>query len=667
MSFLLPAALALALLIAAPLLAHAFFRGPLRPLWFPAAHFVPGAVSTTQKTSRLEDRLLLSLRILLLLGLALLAASPFVRCSRLALARTDGASVALALVVDDSGSMRVRDDSGPRFEQARRAALELLESAQPGDAFSLIAAGAPARLLVPLTTDSGSVRRALEELTVSDRPTELSTALRLARATLTNSSHSQQSILALSDFAEAHEWSAEELHLVSAPLTQLRQTFENCTLSGGQQQGSSIQVELACTAHSSLKNRRLEIYTATPAQLSPSPQGAPLTSIPATEGQLRLTLPEGHPPGPFVAKLSPAPDSDALAEDDLLEILRVDERPRIGIRADAETAGTQTSGQTVIELGLTALQKDVHVEVLTLLPDTEQAITRYSALILDDPPGLTPETQETLEAWIKNGGVALLLLGPHSQRAPLSAGFWPFTRTSPHYVPQDSPGVAPGTGRTLGEAWDSWTDIQASARASLDLPPEARPLLTWTDGAPFLSEHTLGQGLALVLSLPASVDESDLALRPAFLALLQKIIQESESRRGRLATEVGQAWKLPAPARVQGPAGEIPLRQEEEGSSWLEPALAGRYEIHLPGGTQTRWATRPVSESLTQPPAELPGVSGPQTALASAAPVPLTRPLALFVLVLSALELFFRFRKRQKAAVEASGSPLGPSSTIPSA
>ncbi len=61
--------------------------------------------------------------------LALLGATPFVRCSRLSLQRSGGASVAMAIVVDDSMSMRALSNSRSRFDQAREGARDLLASA----------------------------------------------------------------------------------------------------------------------------------------------------------------------------------------------------------------------------------------------------------------------------------------------------------------------------------------------------------------------------------------------------------------------------------------------------------------------------------------------------------------------------------------------------------
>ena len=130
MSFVTLLALGLSLLVAAPTLAHLLRRGRATEQAFPPAGLVPVTRATARERSRLEDRGLLLLRALMIL------------CLRVALGRSGGASVAIAIIVDDSASMRTRLPGGKtRFVRAIEAARELLASAREGDAVALIQAG----------------------------------------------------------------------------------------------------------------------------------------------------------------------------------------------------------------------------------------------------------------------------------------------------------------------------------------------------------------------------------------------------------------------------------------------------------------------------------------------------------------------------------------------
>ena len=155
MSFVYTIALGVALLVALPYLAHRLRRKRAEEQTFAAARLAPPAPPKARRRSKLEDRALFATRALAVGALALLGAKPLVSCSRLSLSRSGGASVALAIVFDDSMSMRapVGPRAGSRFERAREGARQLLASAREGDAVAVVLAGQPARVALAATTE----------------------------------------------------------------------------------------------------------------------------------------------------------------------------------------------------------------------------------------------------------------------------------------------------------------------------------------------------------------------------------------------------------------------------------------------------------------------------------------------------------------------------------
>ena len=118
MSFLVAAALALGAFVVAPIAAHLLRRGRAEEQEFPPAHLVPVTYRSARKKSRLEDRWLLLVRALLVFVLAVVGAVPFVRCSRLALDRDAGASVANTSVKEMIADIIAGEDPGqPRSDQ----------------------------------------------------------------------------------------------------------------------------------------------------------------------------------------------------------------------------------------------------------------------------------------------------------------------------------------------------------------------------------------------------------------------------------------------------------------------------------------------------------------------------------------------------------------------
>jgi hypothetical protein len=162
MTFAFAAALAIALLVVAPIAAHLLRVRRAQDKPFPPAHLVPPSLPASRQRRKLEDRALFGIRLLAILALALLGATPLLTCSRLSIFREGGASVAVAIVVDDSMSMRARDDgTTPRFTRAKQEALDLLAGAQKGDAIAVVLAGDPVRVALAPSTDLAVVERML--------------------------------------------------------------------------------------------------------------------------------------------------------------------------------------------------------------------------------------------------------------------------------------------------------------------------------------------------------------------------------------------------------------------------------------------------------------------------------------------------------------------------
>ncbi|MEM9877287.1 MAG: BatA domain-containing protein, partial [Myxococcota bacterium] len=155
MSFLTLAALAVGLLVAAPIVAHLLRRKPPEEVAFTAVDLVPATTATAQRRNALEDRALFFVRAIAVLALAILGATPFVTCQRLSLARDGGASVAIAIVLDDSMSMQAATpgETVSRFDRAPEGARGLLAGRREGDAGAVVLARAPPRGDHPATTN----------------------------------------------------------------------------------------------------------------------------------------------------------------------------------------------------------------------------------------------------------------------------------------------------------------------------------------------------------------------------------------------------------------------------------------------------------------------------------------------------------------------------------
>ncbi|MDF3067749.1 MAG: uncharacterized protein K0R38_3350 [Polyangiaceae bacterium] len=633
MSFVTILALGLSLLVAAPTLAHLLRRGRANEQAFPPADLVPVARATARERSRLEDRGMLLLRALMVLCLAVLGAGPLVQCSRVALGRSGGASVAIAIVIDDSASMRTRLPGGKtRFARAAEGARELLASARDGDAVALVQAGKPARVTLAAGTDLQAAIKAVSELTPSDRATDLDGAISLSRAALGSLPHKDKRVVLLSDLAG--ELPADPGKDVWAALPELATKADDCGVLRAEQVGPRVSVALACSSETAAKGRTVRL----------------VSKDPSVKAEMRLVVQRGEQTLTLDAKPNVATGveltgQDQNPDDDRAEIAPESRALSLAVHADSEREAVVTGGAPVLEQALHALSTGVPVRPLTELPREGSELADVAALFVDDPPGLTPETRSAIDAWLEQGAVAALFIGERAHDTQLGASLEPFLRGAIAWEPNATGlNVDVGSFGWLGAEAESLTALGAKGRARLDsaLLPGAEVVGRWSDGKVMIARQERGRGLLFSVGLPVSVEVSDLALRPAFLSLLDQMVSEALRRRGPRESVAGTEWWFPQGGALQISANGGALSpREADGQRVATPELSGRYQISLNGKTETRFVTLPAEEILTAPHAELPSAWKPSQA-AAAPQVDASPELGWLLLALVALEIGVR-------------------------
>lgn len=630
MSFATLAALLITVLVAAPIVAHMLRRLQAEERPFPAAHLVPPTPPTARRRSMLEDRALFGVRAAAVVMLAVLGATPFVRCSRLALVRRSGASVALAIVMDDSLSMRARLPGGQtRWAKAVTAAQELAAGLAPGDAVAIVLAGSPARVALGSTTNMAAVREALSGLQPSDRATDLDGAVSLGKGLVRGLAQRDKRVVVFSDLADGSPPDAPPLAgdaeiAVWVPVPELVAGGHDCAVTRADRAGARVRARVVCASTAEAKpassgepkaeaagpaaGRRLEIRGGKEV-LGSTPLPAGLRSE-----EVVVEVP-ANAPAPLRAVLT---GSDDIAEDDQAEVVASGGALPMAVVVDAATTHVATGGPPPIEQAFAALDLDAQIHPLPAVPEQPDDLKKYAALIVDDVPGFTPELRRTLGAWVERGGVVLLTLGPRAAAAPLGAGFDPLVPGVVRWGASPSAGIDAASAPTLGPSVEGLTDLAPQGRASLE--PEALVradvLARWADGAPLLLRRSLGRGAVMALTLPLSTEESDLALRPAFLALLDRFVSSARARGGARRIDVGESWTFDGYRAVEvkrvslgQPAPPVPLRIQEESEPGkpserrlrVAPGLAGLYELTLDGEQTTRVAAVPDREIDLRP------------------------------------------------------------------
>src|SRR5207253_9359740 len=143
------------------------------PHFFSSLMFFERRVQSSVKHKRLRYLLLLSLRLLLMILMALAFANPFVARSGV----SAGGRRLQILAIDDSFSMRY----GDHFAKAKQAALDIVSALKPGDKAQALALDSQVHFLTQQVEDPAQLRSAIQALELTDARSsyaELARALR---------------------------------------------------------------------------------------------------------------------------------------------------------------------------------------------------------------------------------------------------------------------------------------------------------------------------------------------------------------------------------------------------------------------------------------------------------------------------------------------------------
>jgi hypothetical protein len=245
----------------------------------------------------------------------------------------------------------------------------------------------------------------------------------------------------------------------------------------------------------------------------------------------------------------------------------------------------------------------------------------------------------------------LLALGPHAAAAPLGATLEPVLSRPVSWTETSSAGADPAS--ATGELAESARSVQelGAPRRAVIAPDDLAGLevpLRWTDGAPLVARRAMGRGFVWVVTLPVSVDASDLALRPAFLSLLDAWGRDARGHAVARRSDVGSTWAFAGAHSVEalGPSGSISTAPAD-GQWRVVPPLIGQYRISVDGQVETRVAA-PVPRELDLRPRAAASKAIGASVGERRASVDLSGHIAFALLTLVALEMALRLWSSQK-------------------
>jgi hypothetical protein len=524
---------------AVPLIIHLWRRHQAKTVDFSSLMFLLAAHRQNVRRIQLKHLLILVLRVLIIILIALALARPLLK-NRFAFAgaRT---KTSVVIILDNSYSMGYQGIQGGRFEIAREMALAVAQSLQRGDSASVILmSDIPDPLFPKLTKDLNQVREAIRQSQISYRATLIPPSLEMAHDILEASNDPNKEIYLISDFNRNgwtrwdHVPNRSGARIFLLPLND--EVTDNISIeevrASNQLIGLGLPVELGAVigVHSdaSSVDTVLTLFIDEQKRRSISPQVGAGESVTLTfTHQFEL-------PGTHTGYLELTADR-----------LPLDNRRYFALDAYGQIRVLCVGDQTMyLALALNpAVQGQPNMDS-PFLPATaslealeDLTLTEYDILILADVPAFSTRVQQQLQAFMRAGKSVIYFVGAGVDTASYNA----FADWLPASVGQPitwQPPVTLSSYREDSPIFEVFKGEDFTGQYApqfyhgLELEPagDAKIVAQFSDGTPFLIEHSINRGIALLFNVSAARSEaSNLLVSPHFLPLLQQAVLYTEA------------------------------------------------------------------------------------------------------------------------------------------
>lgn len=629
-----PLYLLAALAVAVPVAIHLLQRRREATLDFPAVRFLALAQRRSSRRLRLRRLLLLALRCAAILLFALLLARPVLQAPGAAF--REGEPGFTAVVLDTSLSMTALSSDGrARFETARDVVRAAASGAGARERLALIEAAPPAgapRAARWLEREAflEALAAASARPAVADPAGAFDEAYRLLR----EAGGAQRRILLVTDLARGG-WDRLSLAALpvldgSVPVRVLRVGGD-----GARNRAGVLRISGGGESRVAGEPRRIlvEIVNAGPERVLPVElwvDGALAASrietvAPGTRSQVSFTV-RPSAGGPHRAEVRlPA---DRYPADDRRG-LGFSVEPPVGVLVvDGEPGASLAQSETFfLQEALRHERLAATVPVRVAVGGPEAPATRVpeetSVVVLANVRAPGEAAARELARHVSAGGSLLVFWGaacdPEAWRRALG-GLLPAPPTGTATAPAGSPWrvgdldfAAPPLTVFRPPAGGTFSTASFSLRAELGTPaPAARVLARFEDGAPWLIAQQVGKGRVVFAASTADLEGNDLATRPAFVPLVQRLVlwladslaeaEDAELVAGEALELTGGADLAGARAALELPGGarrEVEFRLEGNGSRALFRGTdeVGFYRWRRPGAEGLVAVNPPAAES----------------------------------------------------------------------
>jgi hypothetical protein len=587
MGFLAPWFLAGAAAVGLPIYLHLLRRHTANPQPVSSLMFFEQRTQSSIRHRRLRYLLLLSLRVALLLLLALVFADPFIHWPAASVRSDD----LLLFVIDNSFSMR----AGTRLDDAKREALSALSAKSAGERGQVIALGSQVHVLTEPIEDPGSLSAAIESVEAGDTRGSFGELARSVRAIAENV-HTPVKLHLFSDLQRSNMPSTFSemalpptatllLHPVARAATP-NWTVESVSAPGRVGDPKKARVEAVITGfHTPAATRRVSLV------VNGNSLAAKNVDVPAN-GRATVVFESLDVPYGFSKCEVKIDSADALSADDasIFAVERSDPERVLFVHEANDSRSPLYFGAALGAAAESAfaLESMSVVQAATLDP------RKYALVVLADAGSLPSSFENDLQRYVRRGGSIFLAAGVSAaQRSRLPVvgdaigGSRNYARSGERFL-------------VAGQVDASYPSVENTSHlagvkfyfAALVDAANSRVIARLTDQTPLLMEKKMGEGRVLIFASGLDNVTNDFPLRSAFVPFVDRTAlylsgteRSSGSRVVDSFLELRTAKEQAVGVKVIDPEGRRPLSLREATSAQsYQLTRAGFYELQLANG-----------------------------------------------------------------------------------
>ena len=589
MGFLAPWFLAGLAAIGLPFWIHLLRQYRSTPHPFSSLMFFEQRTQSSIKHRRLRYLLLLSLRVLLLLLIALAFANPFVTRTSV------GASGRKMLIigVDNSFSMRYSD----HLARAKQQALQAVSNLNSGERGQVLAVNSHIQFLTQQVEDADQLKAAIQAIQPTDEQSSYGEFARALR-TISQASKMPLEVHFISDMQKSSLPPAfvdlrlgGDTNLIFHSVADSKEPnwlVESVIAPGKIYDPKKVRVQAVIAGVGTEATKRTAALVLDGKTLESKTVDVPANGR-ATVEFLSLESPYGF----HKAEIQIQP-GDSLREDDRFPfaVERADPHPVLFLHQSGQSKGElyyRAALESVPDAGFV-------LEPLAVEQATNQAFSKYAFVVLSDIGSLPPGLENSLRAYVNGGGSLLVSLGPSSvalQRVPVSGE----AIQSSSYASREGDRF-----QTVASADNEHPSLRRASKlegvqflqdTKVD-PGPSRVIARLTNQDPLLLEKQVGEGRVMVFTSTFDNLANDFPLHSSFVPFVEqtaRYLGRQQERSTNVAVdsyiELRSVKEQGASVEVIDPDGKHPLSLKDASSAQsFQVNREGFYEIHRGNGRQ---------------------------------------------------------------------------------